>query len=235
MNKRPGWLHLKVPLEGRRSVCNILLIVCAAAGLVFAGAMVTYAILKTVTPTVTNVFKSDKGIRITLDEPEWEEHGKQEALAYVPGQKIDKDPTVTLETGSVDAYVALKVQYYDGYNQEITREEFNAMYLNKDNTTEGGQGIDYSDSWEYIGSTSDGKGDIYVYRDILTQDSTETAVTENVTQPLFTRVYLSKDISQDKDTKRLPEFNIKITAYAIQAAGITYDEAKADMSAFINQ
>ena len=32
----------------------------------------------------------------------------------------------------------------------------------------------------------------------------------------------------------LPEFNIKITAYAIQADGITYDSAKTEMMGFIN-
>lgn len=235
MDKKPEGLHLKVPLGRKLSVKNVLLIVCAVAGLIFTGAMVTYAILKTVTPTVTNVFQSDKGIRITLDEPEWEEHGKRDALSYVPGQKIDKDPTVTLETGSVDSYVALKVQYYDGYNHEITKEEFSEMYLNEDNTSEDGKGIDYSDSWEYIGDISDGKGEVYIYRTILTQDSADTEFSENVTQPLFTRVHLSRNISQDKETKRLPEFNIKITAYAIQADGITYEDAKSDMLAFINQ
>ena len=78
---------------------NVLLTVCAAFSLIFTGAFATYALLKTVTPTATNVFQSDKNIRITLDEPEWEDHGKSEAKAYVPGQKIDKDPTVTLEAG----------------------------------------------------------------------------------------------------------------------------------------
>ena len=34
--------------------------------------------------------------------------------------------------------------------------------------------------------------------------------------------------------KKLPEFNIKITAYAIQADGITYDSAKTEMMGFIN-
>ena len=78
------------------------------------------------------------------------------------------------------------------------------------------------------------KADVYIYRDILKQDIKETAETENVTAPLFTRVYLDKGIEQDKETKRLPKFNIKITAYAIQADGITYDDAKTEMMEYVN-
>ena len=51
---------------------------------------------------------------------------------------------------------------------------------------------------------------------------------------MFTRVYLSIDIQQDEVKKKLPEFNIKITAYAIQADGNTYDSAKTEMMSFIN-
>ena len=91
MIKKPEWLHIKMPSGHKRMTRNVLLTVCAAFSLIFTGAFATYALLKTVTPTATNVFQSDKNIRITLDEPEWEDHGKSEAKAYVPGQKIDKD------------------------------------------------------------------------------------------------------------------------------------------------
>lgn len=233
MNKKNGCLHLKVPLRQRHHAHYIWAMLCAATVLLFTGALVTYALLKTVTPTVTNVFQSDKNIRVTLDEPEWEDHGKNEAKAYVPGQKIDKDPTVTLETDSVDAYVALKVQYYSSNNQELTKEEFSNMYLNSKTGTGDDAGINYSDSWEYLGTVSKEKGDIYIYREILKQDNGATTELENVTEPLFTRVYLSKDIKQDNDTKKLPEFNIKITAYAIQADGVSYEEAKTTMYEFV--
>lgn len=235
MIKKPEWLHIKMPSGHKRMTRNVLLTVCAAFSLIFTGAFATYALLKTVTPTATNVFQSDKNIRITLDEPEWEDHGKSEAKAYVPGQKIDKDPTVTLEAGSVASYAALKVQYFDSSNNAVTREEFGNKYLNKDTSaTQEDAGIDYSDKWEYIGTLSEEKADVYIYRDILKQDIKETAETENVTAPLFTRVYLDKGIEQDKETKRLPKFNIKITAYAIQADVITYDDAKTEMMEYVN-
>ena len=74
----------------------------------------------------------------------------------------------------------------------------------------------------------------YIYKDILSQDAESTVKKENVTEPLFTRGYLSRDIQQDEVKKKLPEFNIKITAYAIQADGNTYDSAKTEMMSFIN-
>ena len=175
MNEKPGWFHISMTSGNKRLARSMLLILCAAISLIFTGAFVTYAVLKTVTPTATNVFQSDKNIRIKLDEPQWEDHGSSEALGYVPGQKIDKDPTVTLQADSVDSY-----------------------------------------------------------KDILSQDAASTVKKENMTEPLFTRVYLSRDIQQDEVKKKLPEFNIKITAYAIQADGITYDSAKTEMMGFIN-
>ena len=42
----------------------MLLILCAAISLIFTGALVTYAVLETVTYGPTNVFQSDKNIRI---------------------------------------------------------------------------------------------------------------------------------------------------------------------------
>ena len=152
----------------------------------------------------------------------------------MPGQKIDKDPTVTLQADSVDSYVALKVQYYGADNKELTREEFGKLYLNKDKQDEiNSEGIDYSYAWEYIGMAADDKGEVYIYKDILSQDSASTVKKENMTEPLFTRVYLSRDIQQDEVKKKLPEFNIKITAYAIQADGITYDSAKTEVETYI--
>ena len=183
MNEKPGWFHISKTSGNKRLARSMLLILCAAISLIFTGAFITYAVLKTVTPTATNVFQSDKNIRIKLDEPQWEDHGRSEALGYVPGQKIDKDPTVTLQADSVDSYVALKVQYYGADNNELTREEFGKLYLNKDKQDEiNSEGIDYSYAWEYIGMAADDKGEVYIYKDILSQDSASTVKKENVTE-----------------------------------------------------
>ena len=87
---------------------KILLLVCSVIAVVSVSCMAAYALLKTVTETKTNVFASDKSISIDLTEPQWERYGKEAAKVYVPGQTIDKDPTVSLNDESISAYVALK-------------------------------------------------------------------------------------------------------------------------------
>ena len=91
---------------------KILLLVCSVIAVVSVSCMAAYALLKTVTETKTNVFASDKSISIDLTEPQWERYGKEAAKVYVPGQTIDKDPTVSLNDESISAYVALKVQFF---------------------------------------------------------------------------------------------------------------------------
>ena len=93
---------------------KILLLVCSVIAVMSVSGMAAYALLKTVTETKTNVFASDKSISIDLTEPQWERYGKEAAKAYVPGQTIDKDPTVSLNDESISAYVALKVQFFTG-------------------------------------------------------------------------------------------------------------------------
>ena len=59
---------------------------------------------------------------------------------------------------------------------------------------------------------ADDKGEVYIYKDILSQDAASTVKKENMTEPLFTRVYLSRDIHQDEVKKKLPEVgNVHIT------------------------
>lgn len=221
--------------EQKKPLLKVLAMVCIMLAVLSMGAAAVYAVLVSVTPSVTNAFQSDKGIGISLSEPQWEEYGKSKAAAYVPGQVIDKDPTVTLNEESVNAYVALKVQYYDGQNNEITFREFQEKYLETD--AEEQKGLEFSDDWECIGALSDGEeygsSVIYMYKEPLTQDDSSTEELENVTSPLFTKVYISSDLTQDEETNKLPQFNIKITAYAIQSDGIEYTDAVGEMFEYI--
>ncbi len=72
-----------------------------------------------------------------------------------------------------------------------------------------------------------------MYKNILTQDDASTTVLENVTEPLFTNVHLSADLTQDENTHLLPNFNIKVTAYAVQAYGISMEEAKTALNELV--
>ena len=67
---------------------------------------------------------------------------------------------------------------------------------------------------------------MYMYNKPLDKDNANTDIKENISKPLFTKVHLSNEITADNTTKRLPEFNIKVTAYAVQAEGVSVEEAK---------
>ena len=179
---------------------KILLLVCSVIAVVSVSCMAAYALLKTVTETKTNVFASDKSISIDLTEPQWERYGKEAAKVYVPGQTIDNDE-------SISAYVALKVQFFDEKNNELTFREFADRYLYGGSEL-ANAGIDWSKDWTFIGNAnSDLENDeyasrlMYMYNKPLDKDNANT-------------------------TKRLPEFNIKVTAYAVQAEGVSVEEAK---------
>lgn len=94
-------------------------------------------------------------------------------------------------------------------------------------------GIDWSKDWTFIGNAnSDLENDeyasrlMYMYNKPLDKDNANTDIKENISKPLFTKVHLSNEITADNTTKRLPEFNIKVTAYAVQAEGVSVEEAK---------
>ena len=140
---------------------KILLLVCSVIAVVSVSCMAAYALLKTVTETKTNVFASDKSISIDLTEPQWERYGKEAAKVYVPGQTIDKDPTVSLNDESISAYVALKVQFFDEKNNELTFREFADRYLYGGSEL-ANAGIDWSKDWTFIGNAnSDLENDEY--------------------------------------------------------------------------
>ena len=140
---------------------KILLLVCSVIAVMSVSGMAAYALLKTVTETKTNVFASDKSISIDLTEPQWERYGKEAAKAYVPGQTIDKDPTVSLNDESISAYVALKVQFFDEKNNELTFREFADRYLYGGSEL-ANAGINWSKDWTFIGNAnSDLENDEY--------------------------------------------------------------------------
>ena len=170
---------------------KILLLVCSVIAVVSVSGMAAYALLKTVTETKTNVFASDKSISIDLTEPQWERYGKEAAKAYVPGQTIDKDPTVSLNDESISAYVALKVQFFDEKNNELTFREFADRYLYGGSEL-ANAGIDWSKDWTFIGNAnSDLENDeyasrlMYMYNKPLDKDNANTDIKENISKPLL--------------------------------------------------
>lgn len=211
----------------------------------------TLAFLHSTTETKTNTFSSSKNIAIQLREPAWDGYtfddkndsdgstanpnyngntplGVIEAQRYVPGQIIYKDPTVRNngDENGVSAYVAIKVQYFKGTGaneEQISYDDFKNEFLDKET------GIQFSQKWLDI--TKDNENDqIYLYG---TETGGATALDVNkTTAPLFTEVPISLDLEPGEDGK-LPGFNIKVQAYAIQSVGV--DNAAEALLTFIGQ
>lgn len=191
----------------------LLAVVCAAA-LVFGSVFATYAYLTDKTDVVTNTFTVGN-VGITLTETTGEEY------KMVPGVAIDKDPIVTVEKGSEDCWVFLKVDEVNNANEFLwyaidsnnwTKLEGNIYYTKYKNRedvdiaikvlaggseTEKINGKDYTVSWE------------------PNQVATKASVTKKMMDALT-------------DTT-LPQ--LKFTAYAVQYAG--FEDKPADAWAVI--
>lgn len=206
----------------------VLLFFGAAAGI--AG---TLAYLQTVTPIRVNAFASDKKISFALRERAWDGYGFEDAQtsngqgikpglsdedaarlgytqasAYVPGQQIDKDPTVK-NTGSaaqgVTVYAAIKVQYFDDEERLISYEQFRDSFLSSG-------GIAFNSDWTKI--SGEDTAQIYMYDAPLKPGEESTS--------LFTQVPVSEDLTAGADGK-LPSFSVCVTAYAVQADNMAED------------
>lgn len=188
---------------------------------------ITLALLSATTGTKVNAFSSNKNIDIALREEAWDGYsfedanpgngttakdendmtlGVNQAKNYMPGQTIPKNPQVknTKEDNGVDAYVAIKVQYDKSFLAE--------------------DGISFNNNaWTLIGTAADGS-QVYLYHAVLGVG--------NTTEALFDAVTVNPDLVPDETTGLLPDFSIRVQAYAIQSAGV--DNPESTMMEFVN-
>lgn len=188
---------------------------------------ITLALLSATTDTKVNAFSSNKNIDIALREEAWDGYsfedanpgngttakdendmtlGVNQAKNYMPGQTIPKNPQVknTKEDNGVDAYVAIKVQYEKSFLAE--------------------DGISFNNNaWTLIGTAADGS-QVYLYHAVLGVG--------NTTEALFDAVTVNPDLVPDETTGLLPDFSIRVQAYAIQSAGV--DNPESTMMEFVN-
>lgn len=188
---------------------------------------ITLALLSATTDTKVNAFSSNKNIDIALREEAWDGYsfedanpgngttakdendmtlGVNQAKNYMPGQTIPKNPQVknTKEDNGVDAYVAIKVQYDKSFLAE--------------------DGISFNNNaWTLIGTAADGS-QVYLYHAVLGVG--------NTTEALFGTVTVNPDLVPDETTGLLPDFSIRVQAYAIQSAGV--DNPESTMMEFVN-
>lgn len=153
--------------------------------------------------TETNVVTMGN-VDIDLEEPNFEGTGPNNAVTdIVPNQTIVKDPTITLQTGSEDAYIRANVIYSWEDGTSLTPEQVSALKA----------GINWQTGW-VEGPDDDGNyaTDTYYFQNILTDaDGVNTA-------RLFTQVTIPESWGNEVANKSL---QIIVEAEAVQADNFT--------------
>ena len=151
------------------------------------------------------------GISIELAEPDWT-YGSAGAK-IVPGDVVDKDPTVTVKANSENCFVYVGIK--------------NDLKLN-DKTLVGTLNIDAS-AWEKVDTTSDGT-DVYRYIGEKAPDGyVPLATSDTVLEEVFTTVTISGTAVNEDNIQQLANDTITVQAYAYQADNV--EMANADNAA----
>ena len=182
---------------------------CAAIGATAIAGTLAYFTdtdLKTNTLTVGDV-------DITLTEPTWTDNGGSEtARDIVAGRVIYKDPTITLEEGSVNSYVGMTISMPEAfYEKSSLSGAGDAIFT-----------ININEGWTLVKIT---EGDIvtlaYVFDEIRAAGENTTALFNTIS---VANTATAADFALLGDT-----FNIDAKAYATQAE--TFTDAKAALKA----
>jgi len=166
-----------------------LLMSLAAVLLVVAGVFGTMAFLTDKTDPLTNTFTVGN-IDITLDET-------KEDFKMVPGNAIEKDPKITVEAGSEDAWVFVKVDESENLDNFIKWS-----IANEWTELDGNSGVYYR---EY---DSDNTGPFNVLED------NKVTVKEEVTKKMMDGLTESENYP-----------TLTFTAYAVQKDNLTVEQA----------
>ena len=126
-------------------------------GTVGVGATLAYF---TDSDSATNVVTMGH-VNIELTEPAWK-YDEKGITNVSPGQTIEKDPTITLQEGSLDAYIRVKLEV-EGLEKEEAADVIKLIKLNEGWTLE-----------------EDG---YYYYKNKLTSDTSSTTMFNQVTIP----------------------------------------------------
>jgi len=182
------------------------IIAIAAAVAILAVAIVggTLAWL-TSTDTVTNTFTVGN-VQIKLDETAVDANGKATSGARVkantfhiiPGDVVDKDPTVTVLANSEPCYVYVYIDNQLGSHATLN--------------------IDTTD-WVAVDATS--KAGLYQYKSIVTLSTTNTELPD-----VFTTVTIEGDTLDNTTLAGLAGKTVVVKAYAVQSDNVT--DAQAD-------
>ena len=174
---------------------------CAAIGATAIAGTLAYF---TDTKEVTNILTVGD-VSITLDEPNWKLEGSKAAQDIVAGRDILKDPTITLDAGSVESYDGMTITMPKAAHDASDLSDGDILSFAMNTSVEGG--------WEFVDKkeTETSVTLAYVF--------TEKRVAGENTTPLFNKISVA-DSATAADFKDLGEdFSIVAKAYAVQAEG----------------
>ena len=219
-----------------------LLMVFGTVCLIASTMFVTLAYL-TDTAAVTNTFTDGK-VGLSLDEAAVNEDGTYKTdhdnrvvennYHLLPGRTYIKDPTVTVDANSEDAYVRMMVNVKNiNKLKEAFPEADKPAYYNEDVflvqmlcVDEDGKCTWNSTDWKYEGYTENTDKTTGIttgtyefrYKEIVGKSASETVLSD-----LFTHFTVPGEID-NSHLEYLDEVDIVVNAHAIQAAGFETDE-----------
>lgn len=203
-----------------------LLTIAAALLLVFASVMGTMAYL-TSTDTVTNTFTVGN-VKINLDEAKVDTNGskvtsdgsdvrEESANSYhlYPGHTYVKDPTVTVLTGSDEAYVKMVVTVTAANELDAL---FAELAITGTKLTDVVTGYN-ENNWKCHSNIIDGKNNTRTYE--FWYKETVAAPTVDVKlDALFDEIKVPGSVTDEQlESLKIAGFQITVTAHAIQADG----------------
>ncbi len=238
------------------------LTIVALLAIVAVGATLAY--LTNVTDTKTNTFSSSGKVVGKIEETEWDKTHKDGWTDYQPGEATVKDPKVTLDANSEDAWVGMQLDFKDASGTLMSYDKF-SKYAAYDAISEGwvkvatnGNG---SELWAYktaavtkgtssptlfnnitvsagittVGTTSTTD----LYKRVITKDTdgkiTSDVLTKIEGTPETNVAYFDADGNPIGTNDTLPSFSIDAKGYAVQSAGkVDFAAAVAEMIKLAN-
>ncbi len=201
----------------------------------------TIAYFTAKTDDVVNTFTTSSGIDIKLDEAkvgeDWKAITGEGATRVtsntynniVPGAELDKDPTVTVNDGSDDAYIAVKVvvSKAEAWKDIVSAQKNNLTYATLKASLF--NGLDTANSWKEI--QADDATMTYVY---MWKGAVDGVVSANNGYTLFNKVVIPSTLDNG-EMNSIKDFKITVTAYAVQAQGVSVATAETELINLANK
>lgn len=173
------------------------ILICALIAVIAIGATLAY--LTANTGKKTNKFTSDNSVKGTTTESNYD---SSKASDYTPGDSINKNPSITLDSDSESAYVALAVDYYDAdvdvtTNDDGTYTVNSGTKISQEQFKKFGTVNGWAGEWVKIATSANGS-ELYKFQSVVQPG---TAVTPELFQSVTVNAGLSTFTSSETSSK----------------------------------